>query len=361
MSTNNLNIKDTELDTIMQRRIELFNNYIMGRDIEKIPLGLFHGKTGISIYFYNQACIFGNKKYERFADKLLDTVYSQIHNGLPFDLENGIVGICWGLLYLIDNGFVKGNPNYVLKDLDDKIFSTLYFSLLTDRKNTSLDEVNTIVHCALYFCKRLLNKRLSANERNLFKQIIIWSINKIELSSEVGKMIEPFPFSPYNYFPFIYLLLINRVYELDFYTYKIEKVCDEWSDRLLSSYPLLQSYRLLLAQAMEGIHKYRNFSNWKKHISLLKQQTDMEHIISTEFRNRNVFINDGLSGFYFLEKGNNTLNDILKEEIKKKLSTSEIWIDFENGCENVKKTYSGLISGIPGLISTYLDIKTTQQ
>jgi len=352
---------NAELDSIMQEHIEQFNNSIIELDFNKTPVGLFNGKMGISIYFYHQAKLSRNKTYEQFADKLLDSVYTQIQNKWTIDLENGLLGICWGILHLIENGFVKGNPNYILKDLDDKIFSSIYYSLMNGKTDLKIEDLIIIVHCSLYFCKRLTDKRLSANERLLFKQLIIRSINTIEAAVEVEKMAEPFPFSPLTYFPFIYFLLVDQVYQLDFYTYKMDKVCDEWSGRLLSSYPLLNSHRLILSYAMESVNKYNNLNSWAKHISLLKQQTDISCIISTEFRNKNLLIHNGLSGFYILSKNKDFFNNILMNDMKKKLSTTVLWTDFNNGNEDTKLKLAGLISGLSGLILTYFEINNRQQ
>ena len=345
-------MKDT-----MQQRIEKFNNFVMAQDIDKMPAGLFNGKMGLSIYFYHQARIHNDKKHNHFAEKLLDSVYDQVHNALPVDIENGLTGICEGILYLIENGFVKGSPNYVLKDLDDKIFNMLYFNLLNEKSHTTLDEMKIIAHVSLYFCKRITNTGISKNEKELFKQIIIGAINKIETSSAgMEKMTDPFPFSPFGYFPFIYFELVKKVYELGFYTHKLEKVCDEWSDRVLSSFPLLQAHRFLLSSAIEGVCNYRNISNWKEYADLLKRQTDPDYIVSSEFRNKNIYIHNGLAGFYFFMKRNNTLTDKLKKSIVDKLAVSEQWNDFAKADDNEKLAFKGLMTGLAGVILAYQDI-----
>jgi hypothetical protein len=344
----------------MQQRIEKFNAFVMQQDIDKIPVGLFCGKTGLSIYFYHQALICNDKKYEHFAGKLLDSVYRQVHDASPVDLEKGLTGICAGILYLIENGFVKGNPNYVLKDLDDKIFSELYFNLLNEKQNVTLRELKAIVHSALYFCKRLADSGISLNEKELLEQIIIRAINRIEIIAVTvsDTMSEPFLFSPFDYFPALYFTLIHRVYELGFYAYKVQKVCDEWTDRLLSTMPLLKSHRLLLAAAMENVNRYCNLPQWKEHINLLRYNIDIETTIQTDFRNKNLSIMDGLAGFYLFLQENSLLTDGAKKLVSGRIADSEVWMNFDKGDDNKKLLFIGLTNGLPGAIQVYLKTGT---
>lgn len=84
-------------------------------------LGLYHGKMGIVLFFVHYAKYTGNSLYDDFAGELLDEIYEEIDDGLPIDLENGLCGIGWGILYLFQNGFVEGNPEEVLGDINKKI------------------------------------------------------------------------------------------------------------------------------------------------------------------------------------------------------------------------------------------------
>ena len=343
---------------IMNKNIEIFNNFVMNnQNIEKMPVGLFYGKMGLSIYHYHQARLTDDKKHKEFANKLLNSVISHIGDDeLPINLDSGLTGICWGIIYLIENGFVEGSANYTLKELDDKIFKMLYI-FLQRKDDISPDDFKNIVHCALYFCKRLTDKRLSKNEQELFKQIIIKIINKVESSFKTITITEPFIFSPFDYIPFIYLSLIKKVYEFGFYTYKVEKVCDEWRDYLISSYPLLQTHKLLLSNAMKEVNKYCNLPHWDRHIDLLKRQTDMEYIISVEFRNRNILLQDGLAGFYlFAKKNNPSIISNFEKPIKERLSTSELWSDFYQADDKEKMGFISLINGLSGVILAYQDI-----
>lgn len=83
-------------------------------------LGLLNGKTGICIFFYHYATFTGCKRYHRFADELINELYSEISNNSPIDFANGLCGIAWGISYLTIHNFVEVD-NGVLDELDEKI------------------------------------------------------------------------------------------------------------------------------------------------------------------------------------------------------------------------------------------------
>ena len=81
-------------------------------------IGLYHGKMGIVLFFAHYARNTGNTLYEDFAGELLDEVYEEIHSALPVDFESGLCGIGWGIEYLLQNGFMEGDADEALAELD---------------------------------------------------------------------------------------------------------------------------------------------------------------------------------------------------------------------------------------------------
>ena len=84
-------------------------------------LSLYHGKMGSVLFFCNYARYTGNSVYEEFAGELLDELFSEIHDGIGVDFENGLSGIGWGILYLLKNNFIVGSPDDILEDIDAKM------------------------------------------------------------------------------------------------------------------------------------------------------------------------------------------------------------------------------------------------
>lgn len=84
-------------------------------------LGLYHGKMGIVLFFSQYANYTRNVLYDDFAEYLLDQICDEIHDKLPYDIEDGLCGIGWGIEYLFQKKIMQGDPNHILADIDAKI------------------------------------------------------------------------------------------------------------------------------------------------------------------------------------------------------------------------------------------------
>lgn len=84
-------------------------------------IGLYHGKTGVVIALCHYARFARKPIYDDFAGELLDEVCSSIHAGTSFDFENGLAGIGWGIEYLLQNRFMEGDSNVVLRNINEHI------------------------------------------------------------------------------------------------------------------------------------------------------------------------------------------------------------------------------------------------
>jgi hypothetical protein len=84
-------------------------------------LGLYHGKMGVVLFFYELGRYTGKNIYDKFAGELFDEIYNGIHKGTPLNFQDGLCGIGWGIEYLIKARFVKADPDEVLEELDKRI------------------------------------------------------------------------------------------------------------------------------------------------------------------------------------------------------------------------------------------------
>jgi Lanthionine synthetase C-like protein. len=343
----------------MESRIAKFNNALITQNIDSYPLGLFYGQMGICIYLYHQARIYKEIKYENLASKILDNIRGNLHQEMPVGMESGLTGICLGIRYLIKSGFVKGNANSILKDLEDKVFRDVYYTYLPETKICNAEELTTLVHISFYFCKRLEDSKLSINDCYLFQNLIIKIINKVEQSPITNKYVEPFFFSPTNYFLPIYLVFLNKVYAFGFYNYKIDKIWNEMSDKLRSAYPLLPCNRLYLALSMQIVNQEHQQPLWSEHIDVLLSKIDLSQIITFEFRNKNILPNNGLTGFYYLLKMSGKLNVYNRDRIAKKIAISQLWdVYLTSSNIPVNKHYMSLFNGLGGVILAYQECMT---
>lgn len=110
-------MNEKEKNILLQKIV----NHLIINSAFSDELGLYHGKMGIVLFFYRYARYTKNPIYEDFADYLLDEICNEIHDQLSINFEDGLCGIGWGILYLLKNGFVTGNPEDILEDVDYKI------------------------------------------------------------------------------------------------------------------------------------------------------------------------------------------------------------------------------------------------
>lgn len=110
-------MKDTEKNKLLQRIV----HYLMLHGSFCDNIGLLDGKTGVALFFFNYARYMNNKLYSDFASELIDDIYKEIHLDMPHSFKNGLSGIAWGIEWFIRNGFVEGDPDGLLEDLDMQI------------------------------------------------------------------------------------------------------------------------------------------------------------------------------------------------------------------------------------------------
>ena len=84
-------------------------------------LGLWEGKTGMSIFFFLLSRHTGNRWYEEFAGELLDDVCSHLSQHCPVTFADGLCGIGWAIEYLKKEGFIEGDTDEILAEVDKQV------------------------------------------------------------------------------------------------------------------------------------------------------------------------------------------------------------------------------------------------
>lgn len=111
--------------------------------------GLYHGKVGLVLFFSIYAHYSENNLYDRFAFDLLDEVYEDIHRDVSLNFENGLCGIGWAIEYLVQNGYMEGDTDDVLEDIDNRIME------YDVRRISDLSFRRGLAGVAYYICARL--------------------------------------------------------------------------------------------------------------------------------------------------------------------------------------------------------------
>lgn len=104
-------------------------------------LGLFHGKMGIALFFFEYGRSTGCDVYTDIAEELLDDIWALIHTELSFRFDSGLSGIGWGIEYLLQNRFISGDGNEVCEEMDRVIMQTDLCRLDDLRLDTGLEGI----------------------------------------------------------------------------------------------------------------------------------------------------------------------------------------------------------------------------
>jgi hypothetical protein len=90
---------------------------------------------GIAILFYNYSRKHSKNDFGILANEIIDEIYEEISTNTPMNFEDGLAGIGWGIEYLKKDGFIEGDTNEILKDIDDIILKSVKESSNDNKSN----------------------------------------------------------------------------------------------------------------------------------------------------------------------------------------------------------------------------------
>ena len=285
----------------MKTKMNIIDNYITDfnhqlsiiSSQQDVQLGLFEGKTGWAIYFYEMSRLIGDENLEYIAVRLINEICIKAQSVNSMDLRNGIAGIGLGISYLFREKFIVGDINKILSDIDDKLFKEL--SSTTLYRNTDL---HSVVHMIFYIIDRL--ERLKNNSENeyLFKELLIYSINELYDNLKKNHLEEPLFYSLEFLLPQL-LFLFSKILRLNFYNNRVMKIIGEMTYFIFSFLPRLNSHRLYLLWAIDTLNKeFYDNKDWEKYKKLLYGQIDINEIFNHELHSYNIFFNEGYPSIY---------------------------------------------------------------
>ncbi len=111
----------------IEKQLEEIADHLMQISPEVYNPGLLHGKMGIAIFFFHLYRYSNDEKYADCGYTLIEELQSQINNKTSPFYESGLSGIGTGIEYLVQNGFVEGDTDEILQDVDRQIIFTIKF------------------------------------------------------------------------------------------------------------------------------------------------------------------------------------------------------------------------------------------
>ena len=105
----------------MTAQLKQIADYHLLRGLFCQEVGLWEGKTGMSLFFFLLSRHTGNRWYEEFAGELLDDVCSHLSLHCPVTFADGLCGIGWAIEFLKKEGFIEGDSDEILAEVDRQV------------------------------------------------------------------------------------------------------------------------------------------------------------------------------------------------------------------------------------------------
>ena len=320
------------------------------------PLGLANGKMGFCFFAFWLARCENSSKYWKAAESLLEDIFNRAVHTPVINVMNGVAGIGLAVRYLIKESFVKGNPNSILGDVDNKLFKHLSYLVYLNNMSTL-----SVIHILFYLSLRLNDQKRGSEPEYLYQELIIALVNHIYQKADAAFYDEPATFSVAWPLP-QFLFVLGRIYHLNFYNYRIIKIMEEVGAKVLSILPTLHANRLILMWGMDAVVRQVNMTGWNSHIELLKERTDINTVLDDELRSKNIFIDNGLSGLYLLLSA--LQKYFSKDEVQlwmtkiiDRIESSDVWALIEQKPDYLMQN-RGLLSGLCGVSMVLADAKS---
>ncbi|MDR1227130.1 MAG: hypothetical protein LBK47_09585 [Prevotellaceae bacterium] len=312
-------------------------------------------KISVSLYFYQLSHFEHNKEYEKLAEKYLEDVFSEIHTVREVDIKNGLSGIGLGINYLVKNNFVSGNINIILQEIDNYLFKVMSVPQYHESANTF-----SMIQVLYYFYVRLKDQKKDNENEYLFQELCVKTINNIY--SKIGKALigNRLAYNVESELP-LFLYVLSKISILNIYNVRITNILNELSPIVLSTIPMLHCNKLYLLWSMSAIYEQIKISGWNAHIELLIRELNLDEIVNTELKNRNIFFNDGATSIFLLAEnvkkhlGEEIVYDF-QRKLLKKIEQSEVWYLLKTDLQYFS-THNNLYDGFCGVVLLLMSYK----
>lgn len=300
---------------------------------------LLKGDMGVCIFYHVYGRITKNKDFSALGDKMLLKVTKELKDNKRLDFCNGITGIALGIAFLIENGYVEGDVDTLLADIDSTVYKALCPYLETTK---AIPSTKHILDILFYFLCRYKNTK-DADMKLLFKEIIIASFNKTYLRRTAKFYDEPLPFS-LRYDLCLFLFLLIEIYKLDIERERITYLLNEMKYVLFSRMPYLHSNRLYLMIACSYVAKVIDDNDWNFFSNQLYKSLDFDVILNIEMQDKNIFPKNGIIGICILTLFNNAKElrpiQLDMEKIKDRIIASSLWDRIKRDKDFLMEYYS---------------------
>lgn len=257
-----------------------------------------------------------------WREQQLQRVIDNFWSVKSVNFESGLTGIGFGIQFLLEKGYIDGDPDDVLSEVDNCIFRK--YSL------GSIKQTHGYISILIYIYIRLKYGLKEEINRCVFIEFVKDLINKIYQDDQKDLFNESLPFS-INFSLPCYLYITCLLYDIDIYRSRIVKIWNEIINKVITIHPYLDSNKLYMCVVANEIYKRSLISKWKDYHNNLVNNISIDRIISSEFGDQQIFVKNGLAGFSLLLlnffSGNKQIVRHLKLVLEK-IDNSSIWQEY---------------------------------
>jgi hypothetical protein len=312
--------------------------------ITTLPLGLFYGISGISLYLYY-------RKRDKEASILLKYIneHLQLING-NINVSNGLSGIGLAIIYLSKKGYIKVNINTAMKEIDDLVFKQLAFDKYNKKYN-----INQLLPIIYYLSVKSKLQERNSEAQYIQRELVKKVINNLYAQIDFHKIDEPLHYSLEYILPQL-LYVMGYVASLNFYKSRIESIVRELSPVIFSTIPIMQANRLYLIASLDYLFKEISVDNkGLSYRAMLLANIDVNYILTEEIGCKSIYFENGVASLYFLLKGINDYNQNMtnyRNQIMHIIEESPEWGLLESNSAYLR-SHIGLYNGVCGVKMAY--------
>ena len=305
-----------------------------------------------------------NPLYKNHAEILIDDIFKNIENNeVCLGFDNGLAGICWGIEHLVQNGFLVADTNYVLSDLDDKIYR-----FLSINKNLSINLENGLLGYGFYLISRLDRTELDNSSDwgiQIRNHLLIDIVNRLynEIEQDEQHLSEPAIFQITWPLP-LTLIFLAEVRKFNIYNHKVDIILKRLEPLVFSTFPRKQGNRVFLFIASKLVLSKNNLPQWSEYIEKLKQNMELDEV-PKEFSDKNIIVNEGMAGIGVILQIFST--DFETEEFKAlqlkiadRIFQSSSWVNIKQK-ELFKTNNLGILRGLAGVAFSVLPLTRPEE
>lgn len=277
--------------------------------------------------------------------------------GLPSvrstSFDKGLAGIGWAVNLLNEAGYIAGNIDEILCDVDAAIYKTL----TSKSYNIPLYSTSGLVGYLAYLSCRLgnPNHRKDGDLNRFCTAALRITIDKIQniMPSAFSVMSKDLYITALWEFPLLFVLL-RKALELGVYSHKISSMVNNWEIYMKGNVPYYNVNKLMLATSMAYLNEILSSKEIERQIDILVYSVDFDQI-EKEIDDRIENVNEGwfLSAFVLYRATKDISRGHMKYGLIEKTRKQIVQKYYTKFISKVKKTYLcenlSLVNGLAGV------------